>query len=251
MTQLSPERLLIASPFPQRVSGAYLAAELATVAQRCIHGHVAILDHESRTAKLLDADAAVNAGIEVKLNGWMPWRLEIDAGRLEDDGTHARLVDGIAYRLHGSLEVERIDDCALDIECLENARDAERGHVLAHHRAASARVWLLAGHGRRRVVEYAHDHIVLVVDGVNDARDAAGKEGRIAHEAKRKRARVSRLDALRDGDATTHAQAGVDHVERCGIAERVAPDVTAEDGLAFAHGAFDGIEARAMRATRA
>ena len=63
--------------------------------------------------------------------------------------------------------------------------------------------------------------------------------------------RLLMVDALRDGDATTHAQAGVDHVERCGIAERVAPDVTAEDGLAFAHGAFDGIEARAMRATRA
>lgn len=171
---------------------------------------MAILDHESRATKLLDADATVNAGVEVKLNGWMPWRLEIDAGRPEDDGTHARLVDGIAHRLHGSLEVERVDNRALDVECFENARDAERGHVVAHHRATATRMRLLAGHGRRRVVEYAHDHIVLVVDGIDDTRDTAGKEGRVAHETERERARVNRLDALRDGDATAHAQAGVD-----------------------------------------
>ena len=110
---------------------------------------------------------------------------------------------------------------------------------------------LLAGHGCRRVVEHAQDELVAVVDGVHDARDAACKKGRVAHEAEGQGLGVGAGDALGHGESGTHAHAGVDHLERRGVAQRVAADVAAEGCLAFSHCPLHGQKARAMRASRA
>ena len=107
---------------------------------------------------------------------------------------------------------------------------------------------LVARHGRRRVVEDADREVRLIVDTVDDARDRRGEERRIADEGKALHTGRHSADALRDIDACPHAEAGVDHVERHGIAERVAANVAAENTLLPLHRALDRIERSAVRA---
>ena len=109
----------------------------------------------------------------------------------------------------------------------------------------------MAGHGGGGVVEDDERHFRLVVEGVDGARDSRREEGRVADEGEAGGVRLDVADALGDADARAHAEAGVAHVERRGVAERVAADVAAVDGLASAHGRLHRVEGGAVRAAGA
>ena len=148
--------------------------------------------------------------------------------------------------------VERIDRLDhLEADGAQHPLDGDLLDHLAHHGAAGAGMRLMAGHGGGGVVEDAHGEVGLVVEGVHHTRDAAREERGVAHEGEARRIGLGAVDALRDGDAGAHAEARVDHVERARVAQRVAADIAAEDGLAASHGLLDGVEARAVRASRA
>ena len=52
---------------------------------------------------------------------------------------------------------------------LENLLDADLGDHLAHHRLASTRMRLVAGHRGRGVVQHDQSHSCLVVNGIHHA----------------------------------------------------------------------------------
>ena len=97
---------------------------------------------------------------------------------------------------------------------------------------------------------------MVVVHGIRNACQSAGEERGVADEGDVLLGRVGGREALRHGDSRAHAKAGVDGVERVGVAQRVASYVAAEDGVVARHadlrqGALHGIEAAAVRASRA
>ena len=106
---------------------------------------------------------------------------------------------------------------------------------------------LVAGHGGGGVIEHDEREFRLVVNGVDDAGQGGGKERGIADEGKAGAVRFEMADALGDAETRAHAQAGIHHVQRHGVAQRVAADIPAEDGFAAFHGLLDGIEGGAVR----
>ena len=110
---------------------------------------------------------------------------------------------------------------------------------------------LPAGHRGRRVVEHYDHDIMMVVGGVDYTRDAAREKRRVADEREVDRIGLDAVQPLRNRDASTHAEAGIDHLERRGVAERIAADVTGEDRLAPFHRLLHSEERRAVRAAGA
>ena len=244
------------------------------------------MGEDGRTAQPIDAGVAAHARVLVDEQRRALFGVDVDARRFEDDGAHpVARIDGrdrVFHRLYRGVLVEGTYDCAGHVQRLEHARYGQRravrgavarfvaalrslavrrsavGPITAglvarhlHEGASRAGVRLLAGHGRRRVVEHAQDELVAVVDGVHDTRDAACEKGRVAHEAEGQGLGVGAGDALGHGEAGAHAHAGVDHLERRGVAQRVAADVAAEGRFALSHCPLHGQKARAVRAPRA
>ncbi len=119
----------------------------------------------------------------------------------------------------------------------------------AHHRTSSAGVGLMSGHGGGGIIQYDQGHIRLIVYGINHAWDRGREEGGISDECKADGVRFYMSDALGDPKAGAHAQTGIYHVERHSVAEGVAPDISAENGLPALHGCLDCVEGGPVRAS--
>ena len=100
----------------------------------------------------------------------------------------------------------------------------------------------MAGHGRSGIIQYDDRHFRLIIDRVDNTRDCGREEGRITDKSKSVRIRFCAEDALGDIDAGAHAEAGIDHIQRHGVAQCIAADISAEDGLLSLHGCFDRVE---------
>ena len=144
-------------------------------------------------------------------------------------------------------------------DALQYFMDVHRFHLLSHHGDAHAGMRLMAGHGGGRVVQDAKDHVRLIVHGVDGSCDAAGKEGGVADKGEVQGIRVRMVHALRHGDAGPHAKAGVHHVQRRGIAQCVAADVSVKDRLGepgiigtegLLHCRLDRVEGSSVRTAR-
>ena len=128
----------------------------------------------------------------------------------------------------------------------------ERYAVVAERALSRARVRLVAGHRGRAVVEDYYRDVRPLVDGVDYAEDSGVEEGRVADEGEALRARLGQREPLGERYARAHAEAGVDHVERRGVAERVAADVAAVDRFfAVLRRDLRLVERSAVRAARA
>ena len=135
--------------------------------------------------------------------------------------------------------------------CVEHALDGKRRVLRPHERLTSTRMRLRARHGRRRIIEHHDRDIMPVVRRIGQACHTTSEEGGIAHISDGLLAGVDSREPLRHRNASAHAQAGIDHLERLGVAERIAADVAAHDSRRFAERLLDGVEAAPVRATRA
>ena len=106
-------------------------------------------------------------------------------------------------------------------------------------------------HCGRGIVENYRDHIGAVVYGVCDPDHSGVEEGRVSGEGEADRVVSGALYSLCNRDSRTHAETGVRHLERRGVSERVAADVTAEYAAASLHCLLDGVEGRAVRTSHA
>ena len=105
----------------------------------------------------------------------------------------------------------------------------------------------MAGHGRSGIIQYDDRHFRLIIDRVDNTRDRGREEGRITDKSKSVRIRFCAEDALGDIDAGAHAETGIDHIQRHGVAQCIAADISAEDGLLSLHGCFDRVEGSSVR----
>ena len=77
---------------------------------------------------------------------------------------------------------------------------------------------LASRHRRGGVVEHGHDDVGAVVNRVYHARYARMKERRVPYEREIDRIGLDAVKPLRHSYAGAHAEAGVDHIERHGVA---------------------------------
>ena len=106
---------------------------------------------------------------------------------------------------------------------------------------------LMTRHRGSGIVQHADDHVGGVVDGVDHTGDTGSKEGGVTRKGERDRIGIHMVEALRHRDARAHTQAGVDHVERHGVAEGITADIAAEIRLFSLHRALDRVEGSAVR----
>ena len=130
----------------------------------------------------------------------------------------------------------------LNVRTAETIGMAQRGGCVVSH----ARMGLVPGHGGGGIVQHHQDHLRLVVHGVDHAENARGEEGRVANKREMYRVRLRPVEALGHGHIGAHAQAGVHHVQRHGVAQGVAADVAAEDRLLPPAGLLDRVERGAV-----
>ena len=142
-------------------------------------------------------------------------------------------------RIHG--------DHLCDTDAAQDIFNADFFNHFAHHGAAGTWMRLMAGHRGGGIVQHHQSEFRLVVDGIHDTGQGRGEECGIPDKRKAGTVRLQMADALGDTEAGAHAQAGIHHVQRNGIAERVTADIPAEDGFPALHGLFDGIEGGPVR----
>ncbi len=113
----------------------------------------------------------------------------------------------------------------------EDRLDIEGGSVVAERALAGAGVRLVSRHRGGAVVKDDHRDVRSLIDGVDYSRNAGVEKGGVADESETLGAGLREREPLRDGDARSHAEAGIHHIERRGVAERVAADIAAVNGL--------------------
>ena len=235
------------------MDGADVGAEAAAGAERRADDRAAFGVGRNRgAAYLAHASAAFYTFIvyEVRRGFFLHVRY---AGRFGYDRGGAFVCDGRLHRGDGFFKIERVD--ARDVLHAAGAQQrlyVERYAVVAERALSRAGVRLVAGHRCRAVVEDYYRDVRSLVDGVDYAGDSGVEEGRVADEGEALRARLGQREPLGERYACAHAEAGVDHVERRGVAERVAADVAAVNRFfAVLRRYLRLVERSAVRAARA
>ena len=109
----------------------------------------------------------------------------------------------------------------------------------------------MAGHRRGGIIQHDQCQVRLIIECVDHLRDAGGEKCRISHKSEAGSIRLGMVHTLRDADAGSHAQAGVAHIQRRRVAQRVTADIPAVDGLFALHRRLDRIEGCPVRTSRA
>ena len=125
---------------------------------------------------------------------------------------------------------------------MERVLDAHLVHHLPHHGFSGAGVRLMSGHCCGGIVQHHQCHICLIVYRVDHAGNCRRKKCGIPHESKTSGIRFNFSNALRHVDTGTHTQTGIHHVQRHGIAQRIAANIPAEYALFAFHRFFYGKE---------
>ena len=90
---------------------------------------------------------------------------------------------------------------------------------------------LVSRHRGGAVVKDDYRDVRSLIDGVDYSRNAGVEECGVADEGETLCSGLREREPLRDGDARSHAEAGIHHIERRGVAERITADVAAVNGL--------------------
>ena len=152
------------------------------------------------------------------------------ARRSRDDERGLRRGDLLPERRDGLRLVVGVHDAdALHAARAGDALDRGGLGLLPQERHARAGVVLVAGHRGDAVVDDDERRGALVVDRVQQPRDAAVEEGRVADDADDGLPLARLLHAVRHREARAHAQDGVRARERRERAQRVAADVARDD----------------------
>jgi hypothetical protein len=107
---------------------------------------------------------------------------------------------------------------------------------------------LVSGHGCSRVIQDDQSHVCLIIDGIDYPGYGGGKEGGIPYECEADGIRFDMPDALGNSETCSHTETGVHHVKGHGVPQRIAADISAENGFLSFHGCLDRIERSAVRA---
>ena len=150
--------------------------------------------------------------------------------RLEGD-QHRRLVQ-LQVLFQGGFDlsdvIRRNSLDVVDAEGTHQRLELDGNSWIALQRDARAGVLLVTGHTGDAVIHDDGDHGALVVDGVDQGRDAGVEEGRISDDRHVVLGTAGFDRPVRYGDAGAHAAAGMDGAERWDETEGVAADIAVD-----------------------
>ena len=107
----------------------------------------------------------------------------------------------------------------------------------------------MAGHSGGGIVQQDENHPGIVVQCIDNPSHTRCKEGRVTDKRKVDAIRICPVHPLCHRHTGTHAQAGIDHIQRHCIAQRITSNVTAEIRFFTLHCDLDRIEGSPVRAS--
>ena len=94
---------------------------------------------------------------------------------------------------------------------------------------------LMAGHCRRRIIQYAQDHIRFIIQGIHNSGHTGCKKGRVTDKCKADGLFIHPVKALCHSNTGSHTKTGIHHIKRHGISKGIAANITAEITLPALH----------------
>src|SRR5271157_3274582 len=171
-----------------------------------------------------------------------------NAGLAGDDDLNAVGVVGFLERRLRRFQVKRIDDLERGYAAgLDERLERDLGGWLIQYVGSGSGVLLMAGHRRRPVIQDDDRYIRLIIDGVDQPRDARMDESRVPDGTGDLVIDARMAQARCDSDAGAHAEARIDGT-KLGT-QRIAAYVAGENGLVLEH-ALKRVKSRPVRTAR-